>query len=975
MAKVEGTSRLCQGGLLKIALGLFVLLLIPSGVIWSQEENRLVSDLVRELGPLVGDCDACVTASEGCDRCDVNLVPRQHPPLPPEAPRISLLDPEFKVSPVAEPLTGVDVVVVDDRPTNSITFTGGPIDSWEDGHRILIKNGGSYNCLTGSPNCITDPIDRARWTLQDPETRGDETAPITFDPIDSPPGLTTGSVACVMHPAGKIIYQPDGLPASGPPETVRESRMQARDSCRLDVSALTEGDDPSLKLGDRDALRVWLKSPVQTWKPGELQLQLLIDGQMSTIGLSKATLRLPDTVTAGSWQAVEFAIQGEETCNRQNRGDCGPTVFERNLQDVQAIGVVCVNSLKCPSSGSTTELKIGAIEAVTDVIRTVVEIVPTERTIILNESPRHAVEDTEAYHSNKRAIQEWLNRFPRDGAGESREVAELYVPPGTYIMAQNVNDGFLAIPNHTHIHCAPGVIFKNSGRSRTGLSKMFTHIPKFTRTVAATDILIDGCAFDANGWNPVDFFDILAFGGTQSNPANNITVTRNHFFDSQIPSNDPNHYRLAGCFQGQDACTTLQRHYINISRADGVRVTDNTLEGGGRIKVGGPGRNILIARNSIGFVNDNAITVVDQRKPGGRNVLERHQCLNNDCVNTCIWIEGNRITGPVGVGIFFGSDGGVNDHDRMKLRDLFIRKNIITGGFYADGIRGILPARTNNVLIEGNVLTAERYIPFDSKVDSRNRPRGIAISRGRAHDERPARHIAIRQNAVFAKAPKDILRQGLLDAALRFSPPITNVDVFRNYIECVNCFHSDNPDWDSDDPYRDRVGIQNGIVFSTGKADRPHRFDDVHLAQNTIREVGVAVRLAMKGTFTDLTIQDNTLERSLNPQRGQLSVERPRGVTFSNPPVVLNNRIWGGRNRGICGLGNDSPTRLELENDNDFGVHLRWAYLFDFGERVPNGYYPVQHPDFPNIFGPGDFRIEPEWPDCEYDPQLLEAVG
>ena len=129
-----------------------------------------------------------------------------------------------------------------------------------------------------------------------------------------------------------------------------------------------------------------------------------------------------------------------------------------------------------------------------------------------------------------------------------------------------------------------------------------------------------------------------------------------------------------------------QRQYIAILNTEDVLVENNHLSEGGRIKVGRPGRRIVIRNNTLHNINDNGITVVDQ---GGG--------LSSD-----ILIEHNTIINPLNSGIFFGADGQPAGTAALQLYDVTIRNNAITGNFLNNCITGVLPNHVARIYIVAN---------------------------------------------------------------------------------------------------------------------------------------------------------------------------------------------------------------------------------------------------------------------------------
>ena len=269
----------------------------------------------------------------------------------------------------------------------------------------------------------------------------------------------------------------------------------------------------------------------------------------------------------------------------------------------------------------------------------------------------------------------------------------------------------------------------------------------------------------------------------------------------------------------------IVRDNIVVLNVDCVKVVQNVLSGGGRIKVGRPGRNMLVANNSIDFVNDNAITVVDVSNKNS------NLCIS-DCLTESVNIVGNRIVNPVSSGIFFGADGEQNDAPEMELREIKIEGNTISG-FFRKGIKGIFPATRENVRITENTIINSR----ESQL-GKGAVEGIQVIRGDS-PVTSAQSIKIDGNEIIAKGQYATLTQG----GILFEGNMNALVVADNKIKCdeeVGC-----------------KDIQGGIRSRLGD------FNDVKLEGNSVLGAGPALSLGhaetlpVKFNLTNAVVLDN----------------------------------------------------------------------------------------------------------------------
>jgi hypothetical protein len=243
----------------------------------------------------------------------------------------------------------------------------------------------------------------------------------------------------------------------------------------------------------------------------------------------------------------------------------------------------------------------------------------------------------------------------------------LYASTGTYTLS-----GSLTIFDGMHLQCeSPS---KVTFRKESGLGYAQFH----AKSQHVTDILIENCGFDLNG-DSRNFANAVVLDGG----ADQVTFRGNRVFDDTgVECN------LRDC----------QRQYLVIVQATDILVENNHFSQGGRIKVGRPGRRIVIRDNILNFVNDNGITVVGRSEigwPDGTNVSED------------ILIDGNTIDSPTVTGIFFGADGQPNGVG-VTTRRVTIINNRITGALAGSCIKGLLPDHANEIFIANNRCTQEK---------------------------------------------------------------------------------------------------------------------------------------------------------------------------------------------------------------------------------------------------------------------------
>lgn len=307
----------------------------------------------------------------------------------------------------------------------------------------------------------------------------------------------------------------------------------------------------------------------------------------------------------------------------------------------------------------------------------------------------------------------------RDWVAEGqRRGVHLRASAGVYRIARE-----LPLFSGMHLRCdnATDVVFRKADGST------YPHLAEYDDT-ELVDVSIIGCGFDMAG-DPRNFAASVLFGGGR-----NITIRDNRFFDSTGVRHD---------------ARDKQRQYIAATNAQDVVLERNRLSEGGRIKVGRPGRRILIRHNHLDFINDNGITVVARtgtELPDGSNVTED------------IWIEGNLIKDPTVTGIFFGADGQRNGVG-VSVRRVTIIDNIIVGNISTACLKGTLPLHSEQIYIARNqCLRQSATFSWETKPSKM----GFNLSRT---DDVPAGHratnITLQDNKLHA-IDRDLFRSSAI---------------------------------------------------------------------------------------------------------------------------------------------------------------------------------------------------------------------
>jgi hypothetical protein len=235
----------------------------------------------------------------------------------------------------------------------------------------------------------------------------------------------------------------------------------------------------------------------------------------------------------------------------------------------------------------------------------------------------------------------------------------LYASSGDFTLT-----GSIPLFDGMHLRCKSpkDVVF----RKRTGFWR-----PHFLYSTAAlTDVSVEGCSFDMNG-DPTNFAHSIG-----ADEVSKLTYRGNRVFDG------------TGMRCSEHTC---QRQYLIFKRATDILIENNDLSDGGRIKVGMPGRRLVIRHNFLRFINDNAITVVSSSGvswPDGSNVSED------------ILIDGNTIVDAIGGGIFYGADGETGGKGVITQRVTII--NNMVAGKTTFCILGTLPERASEIFVGNN---------------------------------------------------------------------------------------------------------------------------------------------------------------------------------------------------------------------------------------------------------------------------------
>jgi hypothetical protein len=505
-------------------------------------------------------------------------------------------------------------------------------------------------------------------------------------------------------------------------------------------------------------------------------------------------------------------------------------------------------ALHCSEACGALTIELDDLSLATDLRSKVAGLSEDGRTLFLEQEAASAVVGATVFHDDTHAIGAWLAEAE---AGNKK----LFAPPGIYYFGGRSLP--FSIPDGTRIRCTPGVsvdrplaIFRNNGGTETG-SGNFLARQTAEGEPGPANISIEDCGFDSNGWNAVDFLQVVKIAGTPRNRARDIALRRNAFLDSVF---DPDLVGTSDCDRGEE-CIVDQRIYISVLAADGVWIEENHLEGGGRIKAGRPGRRIYVRDNVIRVVNDNGITLMD---------ITKNECLEDDCVTEQIEIVRNTIEHAANDGIAIGADGNGSDHPRMVLRDVVIAQNRVGGTFHT-GINVRMPAITHDVMVLQNRVTLERTRPApEVRFVS-----GMRISRG-DYGVEPATGVVLSRNIVEGVGEHSIFDSG----GMVFGGPIRDLTVHENVVAGYD------------------VPLQLGIRLRYGA------FDGATLDRNQVEHTTAA--LSVEADAFDLLITGNDfLDSTGSGQTVGQVIFQPGDDGFVEAELVANT-IVGGASYGVA---------------------------------------------------------------------------
>jgi len=706
-------------------------------------------------------------------------------------------------------------------------------DTWQEGHGIRIQRAG--------PTTRVHTADTG-WALPPHAPSG---AAVSHDGTEKREG--EASVRCTL--------------TGPPPDVDGDGNSDPVDLCEVDLVA-TQGITMSFEY---DELRFWIKSSVAT-NHGDLEIVIYSDDDDADGNRKPGRFQLQIPALApDTWTEVFAEIEA--------RNGFG------NPSAPQFVTLRCVTISLCDG----LDVHLDDFWLVQDLVTQVQEInvAASDAITFTLETPAvRTVSDEVVYHDDTAALQSWLQ------AAEAEEGANLFAPAGIYYVS-----AVLPLYSNTHLRCAGADVttFKNSGRSRTGTSKMLS--TKHAEIPAPENIEIEHCGFDVNGWNRSDHMTIIQIQTFNVDSAEQrvqtIRIRDNRFFDSDFPG-------LTECDRTQDTCVTRQRTYISVQRVDGVWIENNHLSGGGRIKAGslGLGRNMYIRNNIIEFVNDNAITVVDIDRGD-----DSDECID-PCLTEHVEITDNVIVNPITTGIFFGADGQPNDAPGMTLRDVTIARNRIEG-FFGPGIKSILPGKTSNVHITDNFIKGIRSRPPTTK-----QGQAIVLKKGPT-SVAAATDIRVERNTFIAL--DEYGGDGMI-----FQGPIGDLRVADNEIRCDDC-----------------RSIQRRFRFRVAGVEQ------LELRNNTV--VGASTALQIITDIANGRIQDNEFLDSTNEDSGQIALVLDEGETVD--ARVARNRIQGGAGHGIFCQGDGTFDLLII--GNDFADNAKMDIAGCPESQLPSVFLPV----------------------------------
>jgi hypothetical protein len=571
-----------------------------------------------------------------------------------------------------------------------------------------------------------------------------------------------------------------------------------------------------------DEVRLWVKPSVAV-PHSDLRIALLRPTR-------DATYELPlPALPAGKWTEVFLEL-------KKYRG---------NLPEGQEQIVVLQCLAHCDQARS---FLLDDISVVRDHVTTVKTVKGRTQTrpprLVLSDPANRQVIKEIVYHDDSKAVTRWL--------ATAKDGVPLVAPAGTYYISYalpGVGNTSLSLPvyNRTRITCVDPqrTIFKNTGRSETGVAIMFR-----SAEAAAEDISIEHCGFDWNGWNAKEYaFTIDIAPHSPGDTGHNIVIRHNHFIDSALPG-------LQGCDVSQDACITRQRVDIYVPAVDRTWIEHNQHSSGGRIKAGGPGSHIWIRNNTLSFVNDNAIAIVSTQAG-----ITEH-----------VDISDNTIIDAITSGIFFGADGEQAGVPGMIIRHVTIARNHVSGFFITAGIWGMLPEGATDIYLGQNVVESKRdRVATPGTV-------GIGVRRVNAATM-PASGVIITQNAISASGAYG----GYPLAAILLGGPVNDSAIRRNFIQGAG-----NQPGSSD--------ISLGVWLSSGP------YVQVTVEENVVMTTQSALEFGLQtASGVPIHIINNTFTDSLNPSAGQININSEAGNTVHAD--LVGNHIQNGKGFGIFCTG------------------------------------------------------------------------
>ena len=622
----------------------------------------------------------------------------------------------------------------------------------------------------------------------------------------------------------------------------------------------------SYKFNKFDQLRIEIESSVSA---ASEDLQIIMSNEWGNIEHGELEV---NALTAGRMETTFVDIQGQNA------------IHPENPLNPSAPGISEVKSLmlRCNNNCSFINVRISNISLVQDLITSVeridVESGTLKAKIEIKIPAERTVTNADIFHDDTAAIQKWIEQTQSLDYG--LRPVNLWAPPGIYYISKQIT-----LHSRTHIACEGEAVFKNTGRSKHGTLNMFVGLS--TSTESIKDIKIEYCHFDANGWNRSDFLSFIAIKGSleDTKKSENIKLQNNVFKDTNFPG-DKN------CDQGRKLpCQTLQRQYILVTYVEGAWVEHNELSHGGRIKVGRPGKHIFIRHNTLNFVNDNAITVVDRKKPAP--FPECNKLGNDVCTTEDVHIIGNTIVDPVAGGIFFGVDGEHEDHKQMVLNNVKVIDNQIVGFFSSAGIVGILPADTTNISINNNTVISYRQRPKAKKTHQF----GIAISSTNLEAGiRYAQDMHIFGNCIVARGKHANLNSGLFikrnsERLNIFANTIYAQDGIIEYLGrdqlpanlYLSAYHCSN-DKSLPIDYNSSGFIERGIYIkapgSISGLIGIYDYKNININNNAVQHTGIA--LQVMASVKDGNILSNTFKDSTNLNKGQISINE---ITALGAPI------------------------------------------------------------------------------------------